>query len=400
MAVRTAVNNPFEPGSGAVPTIWVGRDDELADIEQRLVPRRHVGLFERGRTFLGDPGLGKSVLVNRIADERRTAGDLVAEPLRLARGRDPLAAVADALRPLVESGERTAARLGDAARRVREVGLLGARVGLTASQEDRYAGLAGLLAELAEQAAETGRLLVIRVDEVQNLAGDPLSQLLTLLGDVLERQVPSIDATGVRVTRSLPVVVLLSGLPHFPERASAAGATFTRRFATTYLQPFTDDEVRAALALAFHDGFEVLTDDGRAAVGLESAARKELVDRCLGDPFLFQLAGAAAWDAGPGSVITVEDVRAGWARARREIDGHVRARLSGLTELQLDVLSAAARLADEGPDGTAIARATGRRTSSDIGSTLQGLVAKRLLHLGPGGYRVVSRPLARDLAGR
>ena len=89
------LNNPFEPGSGAVPPIWVGRDDELADITSRLVPRRRAGLFERGRTYLGDPGLGKSVLVNRIAGK-----------------------VASALE------------------RVREVGLLGARVGMTVADQN------------------------------------------------------------------------------------------------------------------------------------------------------------------------------------------------------------------------------------------------------------------------
>ncbi|MGI8575659.1 MAG: hypothetical protein ACR2MA_10055 [Egibacteraceae bacterium] len=39
-------------------------------------------------------------------------------------------------------------------------------------------------------------------------------------------------------------------------------------------------------------------------------------------------------------------------------------------------------------------------TTSDIGSTLQRLVAKRLLSLEPSGYRVVSRAFARDLAER
>ena len=400
MSVRTVLNNPFEPGSGAVPTIWVGRELELVDAERRLVPRRRTGLFERGRTYLGDPGLGKSVLVNRIADERRDAGDLVAGPLRLARGRDPLAAVAAALRPLLETGERLATTLADAVGRVRQVGLFGAGVGVSAPDEDRYTSLEALLAGLAEMAAGTGRLLLVRVDAVQNLTGDALSQLLTLLGDLLERRLPATDVTGARTERYVPVVVLLSGLPQFPERAAEAGATFSRRFATTYLEPFDDDEVRAALTFAFQDGFEVLADGGPVKVGLEVAAREELVERCLGDPFLFQLAGAAAWDAGTGPVITVDEVRAGWGRVRREVDAHVRGRLVGLTELQLAVLAAAARLVDDGPDGTTIARAVGRRTSSDIGSTLQGLVAKRLLRLDRDGYRVVSRALAREFADR
>ncbi|WP_370324491.1 ATP-binding protein [Euzebya sp.] len=393
---RSVLNNPFAPGSGAVPDVWVGRDDELADVEARLVPRRLAGLFERGRTYLGDPGLGKSVLVNRIADDRGRAGDLVAAPLRLARGRDPLAALAAAVLPLVPSGERVASRISRAVDRVRDVGLLGASVGVSAPAEDRYTGLAELLGSLAAHAKSLGRLLVIRVDEVQNLAGDELSQLLTVLGDLLEARVPASTATGEEVEEYLPVVVLLSGLPQFAQQAEDAGVTFSRRFATAFLEPFTDDEVRAALTFAFADGYPVVGDSGPTSVLMERRAGEALIERCLGDPFLFQLAGAAAWDAETGPVITADDVAAGWLRVRREVDAHVRNRVAGLTDWQLEVLTAAATL---GPaaDGTAIARAVGRTRSSEIGSTLQGLVAKRLLAHDPAGYRIISRSLAAHL---
>lgn len=397
MMARSPVTNPFEPGSGAVPAIWVGRELELADVTDRLVPRRQARLFERGRTYLGDPGLGKSVLVNRIAQDRRAAGDLVAEPLRLARGRDPLSALANALAPLVPGAERLAGRLSDAVRRVTDVGLLGARLTVDAPAEDRYASLAELLAVLAEHAADSDRLLVLRVDEVQNLRGDALSQLLTLLGDLLEATTTASDVTGSRVELYQPVAVLLSGLPSFASAAADAGATFTRRFATTYLQPFSDEEVRAALTFAFDDGYEVLGEDGPARVHLAVAAREAIIERCLGDPFLFQLAGAAAWDAGTDPVITADDVATGWARARREVDAHLRSRIHGLTELQLSALRAAAAHGDDPVDGSTIARGMGRGSSAEIGSTLQALVAKQLLALGPGGYRVVSRSLAREL---
>lgn len=397
---RTPLTNPFEPGSGAIPTIWVGRDEELADVDRRLVPRRTAGLFERGRTYLGDPGLGKSVLVNRIADARRQAGDLVAEPLRLARGRDPLAALAGALHPIIPAGERLAGRLADAVARVRDVGLLGARVTVDAPAEDRYASLADLLTTLATSASEEGRVLVIRVDEVQNLAGDPLSQLLTLLGDLLETTTATTDPAGQPARRHLPVLVLLSGLPTFSARAAEAGATFTRRFATTFLRPFSDEEVRAGLVYAFADGYQVLGEDGPVTIDLADAAREALIEVCQGDPFLFQLAGAAAWDAGVGPLITEEEVHFGWARVRREVHAHVRSRLQGLSELQGQVLRAAVAVTDGqdvAVDGTTIARRMGRTASSAIGSTLQALVAKHVLALEPSGYRIVSRPLARAL---
>ncbi|MEE8601318.1 hypothetical protein [Euzebya tangerina] len=106
----------------------------------------------------------------------------------------------------------------------------------------------------------------MQIDEVQNLAGDALSHLLTILGDVLEATTDAVDVTGQPVTSHLPVLVQLFGLPSFPERAAAAAATFSPRFATAYLEPFTDSEVQAVLTLEFADGYPVLSDDGPAEV--------------------------------------------------------------------------------------------------------------------------------------
>lgn len=395
-AVRTILNNPFTPGSGVVPQIWVGRVEEIADAEQRLFPRRAAGLFERGRTYLGDPGLGKSVLANRLAQDRRDRGDVVAEPLRLARGRDPLAALASAVAPALPGGERLARGVASAMRRVEEVGLLGSRLSVGASPEDRYASLAALLQAVAVEAATSDRLLVLRVDEVQNLAGTDLSQLLTVLGDLLEATHPTRTALGEQVEAHLPVVLLLSGLPEFSQRAAEAGATFSRRFATYELQPFEDEEVRAALTLAFGDGYEVLGEDGPVRVGMTRDAVEALVQRCLGDPFLFQLAGAAAWDADPGPAITADHVAAGWDRVRREVTAHAEGKVAGLTDLQLSVLTAAAGL---GPaEAAELAAAIDRPTAASIGSTLQGLMGKRLLRRTREGYQLTSRALARHLS--
>ncbi|MGI9018768.1 MAG: hypothetical protein ACR2HR_16960 [Euzebya sp.] len=90
-----------------------------------------------------------------------------------------------------------------------------------------------------------------------------------------------------------------------------------------------------------------------------------------------------------GPIITAEDVSS--ARVRREVDGHLKARVADL--------NCSWRSSRPQP---ALPHASEMRTTSptDIGSTLQGLVAKRLIRLEPGGYRVVSRALARELAGR
>lgn len=95
--MRTALNNPFSPGSDIVPEVWAGRTEQLSDWQNVVRPRRLAGLPERGRTILGEPGLGKSSLVRRIAQDAEARGDWVTPQLRIPSGTDPLKSVANAL---------------------------------------------------------------------------------------------------------------------------------------------------------------------------------------------------------------------------------------------------------------------------------------------------------------
>lgn len=77
--LRRPVDNPFVQGSDHVPAVWARRAEEIADWHAVLRPRRLAGEYERGRAVLGEPGIGKSVLVNRLADEAASVGDLADE---------------------------------------------------------------------------------------------------------------------------------------------------------------------------------------------------------------------------------------------------------------------------------------------------------------------------------
>jgi ABC-type glutathione transport system ATPase component len=102
IAVRTATNNPFTPGSDIVPRVWAGRITQLNDWEAVVRPRRFVGLPERGRTILGEAGLGKSTLARRIATMAEQQGDWVTPQLRIPMGADPFKAVASAILALAD----------------------------------------------------------------------------------------------------------------------------------------------------------------------------------------------------------------------------------------------------------------------------------------------------------
>ena len=108
--MRTALTNPFSPGSDTVPDVWAGRTEHLGDWRDVVRPRRLAGLPERGRTILGEPGLGKSALVRRIAAEASRAGDWVTPQLRIPAGSDPLKLVARAVLDLAGQAGLPAAR--------------------------------------------------------------------------------------------------------------------------------------------------------------------------------------------------------------------------------------------------------------------------------------------------
>lgn len=375
ISVRSSLDNPFTPGADTVPEVWAGRLPQLQDWEGVLRPRRMAGLPERGRTILGEAGLGKSTLVRRIAATARQRGDWVTPQLRIPLGADPLKAVAGAVLTLADQAGLAASRdrrIGALLDRVRQVSVSG--VGLTVDRSagpEPYAALSALLVEVGAAALAHDVAVVIHVDEVQNITHeDTLSQLLICLGDALAHEQTITAPGGVEVTRVLPLVVYLTGLPDFADMAGARkGATFARRFHSTTLAPLSDDDLAMALRPFVLDGWPV--PEGR--VWMTGEAADEIVGRCHGEPFLFQLAGERAWYAGAGEVITADDVRRGWEAARHEAAAHVERILNRLPAREMQMLQVMAVLAPEERSLTTIARQMGYATVAQAGPVAQRL---------------------------
>ncbi len=405
--MRSPASNPFLPGSDAVPPVWAGRAHELADFHDVLVARRSAGIYERGRLILGEPGIGKSVLANRIAHEAEEAGHWVIPTVRLAAGDDPLARLLAALRTTLEQriAELTTS-LTDLLDRVREITLpiVGGGVQLAPpAAELAHTTVTDVLVQLAQGAAATGRLLLVRLDEVQHLEGAGLSQLLTVLGDGLNAEGRRTDASGTVHVRKLPLAVYLSGLPEFYPRATAAGATFARRFKPLELGPLQEEDMVLALRPFVEGGWPVLTDDGPRPIRMEPAAAEALVEASHGSPFIFQLVGEAAWNAGAGEVITAAEAERGIATTGRETRTHFRLRLAPLTELQRRFLVAAARLDDHERTLGRVAEALGS-PSGRLGSTARLLDERYRLVRRRGGKLTFRSPgllehLRRDTEG-
>ncbi|WP_125100292.1 AAA family ATPase [Leucobacter chromiireducens] len=378
--MRDATNNPFTPGSDTIPAVWAGRVDQQSDWERVLKPRLLAGLNERGRTITGEPGLGKSTLVRRIAASAAADGAWVTPQVRLPIGADPLKAVAAAVLHLADLAGLSASRerrISDMLGRVRQVAASG--ISLTI---DRVAGpephtaLTELLEAVGRAAIRARTVVIIHIDEIQNVTNEhALSQLLISLGDAITTRVPVELPGRVIHERALPLAVYLTGLPEFAEKASSrTGATFARRFASTTLVPISDDDFRLALAPFIDPGWEVGAGEGASrSVRMTSEAAEKLVELCRGEPFLFQLAGERAWYAGQGEMITLDDVLTGWDAAKHEATAHVERILDRLPAKEREFVETLAAAAPEARTATGIARAMGYAAAASVGPFAQRL---------------------------
>jgi len=383
--MRTALNSPFTPGSDSVPEVWAGRTSQLSDWRDVLRPRRQAGLPERGRTILGEAGLGKSTLVRRIARDAAAAGDWVTPQLRIPAGADPLKLVASALLKLADEAGLPASReqsIKDALGRVQAVAVSG--LSLTLRQQEGpepYTVLTQLLVEIGRAAIARGNIVVlIHVDEVQNITDEKaLSQLLIALGDALVHEEPITAPGGVTVLRSLPIAVYLTGLPDFADTAgSRVGATFARRFKTTTLSAIDEEDLASAVQPFVIEGWPVADGlGGISRIRMDPDAARAITEVCRGEPFLFQLAGEQAWYAGTGDVITRTEVLTGWKAARAEAVIHVERILERLPERESDFLRAMADLPAKERTLTRIATEMGLAKATDAGPTSQRLDSVR-----------------------
>lgn len=395
---RSADTNPFQPGFGAVPEIWAGRDSALA-IHGRERRDRVRGRYTRGVVFVGPSGIGKSVLVNRFAEDSDALGDVVLAPVRVAKRSDPLAQIAkvvDAARQRL-AGDGLADVVERHLQRLRLVSIKG--VELAAREEgvtnphvvlaDSMIGLGELLArENAARPWEQQRALVLRIDELQNADNTQRSAILAALGDVLEHQtlVDVRDGAGSQASVYLPVLVFLTGLPDLLNRATNVD-TFRRRFDTHTLGMLSDGDVADRLA-----------DPLSGEVRFDGEAARRFTAIVAGDPYLFQLVGRHAWNASRGDVIDAADVDVADRETYADRLRLVESAAGDIPSGERTVLEAIYALLDEHltVSGADVAAHLGK-TQPAIAPAAQRLERRAVITRDRGRWRVENRLLHRFL---
>jgi hypothetical protein len=380
---RSARSDPFTPGFGNLPVVFAGRDREFDDLAA-MVDRLAYGVYEQPRIITGDRGMGKTSLLLHFEAEQREAGRWVvrapatkgdgAVVARLCRGLAELRRAHDLLGALADAGRRALERLAG-------IGLSptkGLSFDLTPAGDAAATGddLRALLEAVARPARDHGTVLLLLIDEAQSIELSTLGQVFYAIQEVQGVTVDERDPDSGALRRdSLPLGVVVAGLPGLVGRLKRAGSTFGERSKPHRLSALDRAPTVVALRAFATEGGAVFDADALDIV----------LDASGGYPYFLHVVGSAVWRAGTGDVITVDDARLGVKQARPYLDEFYRQRLTEVGLLQRDYLRAAAGVAPAERTPGAVAAELGR-TSNQLGSTLNALVDSHglLRHNGAG----------------
>ena len=220
------VDNPYSPGAGLRPAVLAGRQDEL-DAFDALLRRGEVGRPSRGLILTGLRGVGKTVLLNELADRAAERDWIIAQLEVRPNGSQALLSM---LAALVTTGIRRqqGPKLSDLARRalhsikafsltVDPSGTLGASIDIDArGSGDLEIDFAALAVDVGKAALEFGTGVAVFIDELQELDRPTMASLAA-----------AAHAAG---QRNAPFVVLGAGLPNLPGKLAEAKSYAERLF--------------------------------------------------------------------------------------------------------------------------------------------------------------------------
>ena len=240
--------NPYAPGAGNRPPELAGRD-EVIESAAIAIDRIRTGLHAQSYIMVGLRGVGKTVLLNKIAQDAEGRG-LATVVIEAPEGHSLPAMLVPALREALvrlDAGERalTMAKraLGTLARFVRAFklgyGEIEASIDLgelgVADSGNLDHDLAGLLDTVGKAAAERGTAFVLSIDELQYVPEAELASLITALHRARQND--------------RPVTMIAAGLPQLVGQTGRAKSYAERLFLFEPIGPLDMVGAREALVL-------------------------------------------------------------------------------------------------------------------------------------------------------
>lgn len=324
--------NPFSPGAGARPPELAGREAivESATIALQRIAR---GRQEKSQMLLGLRGVGKTVLLNRIAQIAEEMGAIVVT-LEAPEGQRLAAFLAPALKAVllklsrVEQARELAQRALGALRGFASaftVSIGEIDVAITpetvADSGNLEVDLPELMACVGKAAQAAGKTVVILLDEVQYLSEEDLRGLIVAMHRIAQR--------------GWPVILFGAGLPQVAALAGEAKSYAERLFDYPELGPLASDAARSALQDPIEEESEAIDDE----------ALNKILAITEGYPYFLQEWGKHSWNTAKQSPIQASDVDQASTLATEALDrSFFRVRFDRLTPREQDYLRAMASL--------------------------------------------------------
>jgi hypothetical protein len=374
------LRNPFAPGAGSRPPELAGRSALLQEAELAL-RRVRLGRSEKSKMLLGLRGVGKTVLLNRIAEVAEAIGYEQAQ-LEAPEGRPLATYLVPALKSILlrlDRVEQAKAWAGEAMAALRgfagafKVSVGDVKLGLgepvRADSGNLEVDLPELLVSTARAAQAAGTSVVILIDEVQYLAEDELRGLIVALHRIAQK--------------GLPMILFGAGLPQLAALAGEAKSYAERLFDFPGVGAL--DEEAAAKAIA-----DPIREEG-ASITREALA--EVVRVTEGYPYFLQEWGKHTWQQAMGPEISLNDVLAATQTARAALDSNFfRVRFDRLTPREQTYLNAMAQLGAGPHRSGAIAEAMGLKVER-TGPLRSGLIRKGMVWSPAHGMTAFTVPM-------
>lgn len=375
-----SLRNPFAPGAGSRPPELAGRSALLQEAELAL-RRVRLGRSEKSQMLLGLRGVGKTVLLNRIAEVAEAIGYEQAQ-LEAPEGRPLATYLVPALKSILlrlDRVEQAKAWAGEAMAALRgfagafKVSVGDVKLGLSepvrADSGNLEVDLPELLVSTARAAQAAGTSVVILIDEVQYLAEDELRGLIVALHRIAQK--------------GLPTILFGAGLPQLAALAGEAKSYAERLFDFPAVGALEPEAARQAIA-------DPIREEG-AAITEEALA--EIVRVTEGYPYFLQEWGKHTWQQAMGPEIHLNDVLAATQTARAALDSNFfRVRFDRLTPREQAYLNAMAELGAGPHRSGAIAEAMGLKVER-TGPLRSGLIRKGMVWSPAHGMTAFTVPM-------
>jgi hypothetical protein len=375
-----ARTNPFAPGAGTQPPELAGRSGIITDAEVAIA-RSKAGQA-KSQMLLGLRGVGKTVLLNRIAQDAESEGrltisleapeehrlaEMLVPPLRtvlfrLSTAEKTRVVAKRALGVLRSFAGAFKAKIGDVEFGVKpETGV--------ADSGNLEIDLPQLLVEVTTTAKEAGSALVLLIDEVQYLTSTDLSALIV-----------SVHKVG---QKALPFVLFGAGLPQLAALASEAKSYAERLFDYEEVGPLTDDAAQAAIRQPLR----------RHRVEIDQDALDFIVRKTKGFPYFLQEWGYQAWNAAADSPISLADVKVATRGAVERLDrSFFKARVDRLTPRERKYMAAMASLGP-GPHRSGDIAAAMKEGVTAVAPLRNGLIKKGMIYSPQHGDTAFTVPM-------